>query len=345
MSAGSTSAPTSSSSFDGVGRRRAAPRSPRATGELVEDSVEQGAHESRSVVRRSGVGRRSAQPSSAPALLESAPGGEEPLRDRPDERGHLGASRFAVAGGDGVGDRAGRGDVRSRIPVSVIPSQRSGPNSAWSRICSRTSRVDWLSTASSRKKPPAFRRAVGGVAEVGGVEPGRAGARRRRASTVPRRGRRSRPDRGDVDGEVGELDLDRPRSRASAVRRAASAGAMTKLPPSRPRRVSTRPASRRMPRPSRAVTRATPNRRASSASLGRRSPATSTPRTIASVRRWATCSARPASASCAKTASRAPGAIRVGPARLGHACTMDSHYRARGDAESNRDGLESFGIG
>ena len=78
---------------------------------------------------------------------------------------------------------------------------------------------------------------------------------------------------------------------------AAAKGAITKLPPSRPRLVSTSPASRTMPSPSRIVIGATPKRFASVASLGSRSPATNTPRVIASVSRLATCSARPASTS------------------------------------------------
>ena len=84
-----------------------------------------------------------------------------------------------------------------------------------------------------------------------------------------------------------------PRTRDSSMRAAASRSYVTKLPPSRPRRVRTRPLSRRPSSASRAVTSATPRLRERSDSLGSRSPSRSTPLTIASVSRCSTSSARP----------------------------------------------------
>src|ERR1700754_1721350 len=84
------------------------------------------------------------------------------------------------------------------------------------------------------------------------------------------------------------------------------AGAVTKLPPARPRRVSTSPRCRRATSASRTVTVDTPNCAASSASLGRRSASARSPSVMASASRAVTASARPSWSSGANIADRAP---------------------------------------
>jgi len=91
-----------------------------------------------------------------------------------------------------------------------------------------------------------------------------------------------------------------------------STGARTKLPPLRPRRVSTRPCSRRLASASRSVTVETPSCAESSVSLGSCSPSESRPSAIDSVIRWMTASVRPPEVRGANTVVRAdtrPSAI------------------------------------
>ena len=86
---------------------------------------------------------------------------------------------------------------------------------------------------------------------------------------------------------------------------AAGGSSRTNEPPVRPRRVSTKPASRRICSAWRRVIGATPSCAASSSSLGSRSPGASTPAPMASPRRRTICSTAPSAWSGASATSRA----------------------------------------